>query len=45
MGVVMSSAATVGVLVGVATLAVGGAAGLSVGEVTILAVEAVGKKA
>ncbi len=44
-GVVVSRASTVGVLVGVAMLAVVATAVLSVGEVTILAVEAVGKKA
>ncbi len=44
-GVVVGRASTVGVLVGVAILAVVGAAVLSVGKVTILAVEAVGRKA
>ncbi len=44
-GAVVSRASTVGALVGVAILIVVGAAELSVGEVTILAVEAVGKKA
>ncbi len=44
-GVVVGRASTVGVLVGVAILAVVGVAELSVGEVTILVVEVVGKKA
>ena len=44
-GVVVNRASIVGVLVGVAILAVVGTAVLSVGEVTILAGEAVGKKA